>query len=67
MSVSTVVAAGFLVTIACILIWMVWSLIVRSPSLRRGSGNPGTPPNYGSMSGAGSDCGGSSGGDSGGS
>lgn len=62
MTVSTVVAAGFLVVVAGVVIWMVWSLIKGNPSLRRGSGNPGIPSSQ--MSGGGDffDCGGSSGG-----
>ncbi|WP_156056186.1 hypothetical protein [Streptosporangium roseum] len=67
MTVSTVVAAGFLVVVAGIVIWMLWSLITGGPSLRRGSGNPGIPSHHSSMSvGSNCDADGSSGGDGGG-
>lgn len=67
MTVSTLLAAGFLIAIAGVVVWMAWSAITGRPSLRRGSGNPGTPPAYDSMPGGGSfDSGGSSGGDGGG-
>ncbi|MEV0381263.1 hypothetical protein [Nonomuraea sp. NPDC050643] len=71
MTISTVLAAGFLVAIVGIAVWMLWSLMTRRPAVRRGSGNPGLP--YGSGSGTlgdsgygGFDGGGCSGGDGGG-
>ncbi|TMR12744.1 hypothetical protein ETD86_32040 [Nonomuraea turkmeniaca] len=66
--VSTVVAAGLVIAFACIVVYMVWSLISGRHSLRRGSGNPGIPSRSGSgMPGdSGYDGGGFSGGDGGG-
>ncbi|MEV4067795.1 hypothetical protein [Nonomuraea dietziae] len=43
MTVSTVVAAAFVVAIAGVVIWMAWSLIAGRGTLRKGSGHPGIP------------------------
>ncbi|MFF5213611.1 hypothetical protein, partial [Streptosporangium sp. NPDC000396] len=60
------VAAGFLVAIAGVVIWLVWSLITGNPSVRRGSGAPGLPSGWpaggGGFGGGGCDGGGSGGG-----
>jgi hypothetical protein len=67
MTVSTVLAAGFVIAFAWIVVWLVWSLISGRPSVRRGSGNPGIPSGSGSGAPGGSGCdGGFSGGDGGG-
>ncbi|MFC5825918.1 hypothetical protein [Nonomuraea insulae] len=67
MTVSTIVAAGFVIAIAFIAVRAVWSLLTGRPSMRRGSGYPGFPPGgHSSMPGAGGGWDGSSGGDGGG-
>ncbi|SEH01119.1 uncharacterized protein SAMN05444920_11949 [Nonomuraea solani] len=72
MTFSTILAGLFVIAIAWILIWMVWSLIGGRPSTRRGSGRPGMPfSGYSGMPGdsgssGGYDGGGSSGGGDGG-
>jgi hypothetical protein len=62
------VAVGFVIAFACIVVWMVWSLISGRPAVRTGSGNSGIPLGSDSwMPGdSGGDGGGFSGGDGGG-
>ncbi|GAA3654709.1 hypothetical protein GCM10022224_017150 [Nonomuraea antimicrobica] len=77
MTVSTIVAAGLVIAVVCIVVGALASLLRGRPSTRRGSGNPGIPfiSSWG-MSGNNGSCdnggysgdsgGGFSGGDSGG-
>ncbi|MFB4282279.1 MULTISPECIES: hypothetical protein [unclassified Nonomuraea] len=64
---STIMAAGFVIAVAIIIIAVLRSLLTGGRTMRRGSGNPGIP--YGGSSGpsaGGGWDGGSSGGDGGG-
>jgi hypothetical protein len=67
-TVSTVVAVGFVIAFAWIVVWTAWSLVSGRSSVQRGSGNPGIPLGSGSGGSGDSGCdgGGFSGGDGGG-
>ena len=65
---STIMAAGFVIAVAIIIIAVLRSLLTGGRTMRRGSGNPGIPygGSSGTSGGGGWDGGGSSGGDGGG-